>query len=652
MKFFLEPSHHRASRTRWFAKLSTGFLSIGHVVVFVGLVSPTWAQGFSLRAPTPMAVQDAIKQLPPQQQKILEPLVKNADPAFIIIPGIMGSKLSRLVDGTEDVFWGRIRNIGRNDPAFEYRTTDTISATVLDQLYLPLGPGVDVYGKAYKQLAIVTGGTERVLRFAYDWRQSNVRSSADFSKWLCTPSVRSVLKDRPVIVVAHSMGGLILKHWLKNRYSTSCEEGTEQFASWIDIKKVILAGTPNYGAPKALLTFSRGQTMFVDPASDGAVWRVLRWMDMNLLSNNLNTYGIRYPSAYQLLPITNMNECFRKNWRDANSIEFFTEDKTRADNLNLFDPGVWKILGWPHQLSGDARDQFIDKELPALLSEAKGFLCDIANYDIDSKFEVIRLAGIAQDTICKIRFKAPGYDGTVTDDDYCEGDGTVPLWIASDFYLAKPGGPTDHESHVSQLGAKEFTLLLRGLAQQKYSTLASNALASEDTAEAAADLFAKLKYIPPGNPTQLDNGGSSQIRTVPDRVVDRLNVSPDNDVFRSAPNQQDKGDRLNQWMTYATLTDADPRLRAWALNNAAHIQLGAKQFEQSLDLSRRAVEFADRAEASDPTLGPEMKDLRSKAALTAAIASSELGKKADAAKYKSVAIQNGSQKAIRYVVTP
>jgi len=650
MKFFLGPSHHRANCTPRCAKPNTGFLSIVFVVVFAGLVSPTWAQVFSLRAPTPMAVQDAIRQLAPQQQKILEPLVKNADPAFIIIPGIMGSKLSRLVDGREDVFWGKIRNIGRNDPAFEYRKTDTISATVLDQLYLPLGPQIDVYGKAYKQLAMVTGSTERVLRFAYDWRQSNVRSSADFSKWLCTPSVRGVLKDRPVIVVAHSMGGLILKHWLKNRYTASCEEGTEQFASWINIKRIVLAGTPNYGAPKALLSFSRGQTMFVDPAVDGAIWRVLRWMDVNLLSNNLNTYGIRYPSAYQLLPITNMNECFRKDWRDASSIEFFTEDKTRADNLNLFDPGVWRILGWPRQLSGDARDQFIDKELPALLSEAKGFLCDIANYDIDSHFEVIRLAGIAQDTICKIRFKPPNYDGIVSDDDYCEGDGTVPLWIASDFYLAKPGGPTNHESHVSQLGAKEFTLLLRGLAQQKYSTLASKALASEDTAEAAADLFAKLKYIPPGNPAELDGG--SHIRTVPDRVVDKLSVSPDNDVFRSASNQQNKGDRLNQWMTYATLSDAGPRLRAWALNNAAHIQLEAKQFEQSLDLSRRAVEFSDKAEAADPSLGFEMKDLRAKAALTAAIASSELGKKADADKYKSVAIQNGSQKAIRYVITP
>jgi len=63
-------------------------------------------------------------------------------------------------------------------------------------------------------------------------------------------------------------------------------------------------------------------------------------------------------------------------------------------------------------------------------------------------------------------------------------------------------------------------------------------------------------------------------------------------------------------------------------------------------LSKRALASADAVIAADPKLGIEMRDLKSKAALTAAIASARLRNEAAAYQLQAVAIENGSKKAV------
>jgi hypothetical protein len=88
------------------------------------------------------------------------------------------------------------------------------------------------------------------------------------------------------------------------------------------------------------------------------------------------------------------------------------------------------------------------------------------------------------------------------------------------------------------------------------------------------------------------------------------------------------------------------RQRAWAFNNAAHINLTNQLFSQSFELSKRAIDYADNVLASDPKLNGEMRDLKSKAALTAAIASAQLGDQPVAHELQKLAIENGSKKAL------
>jgi hypothetical protein len=629
------------------------FARIFAVVSFLFVVAAAtcaFAQKAVLRVSPPSASESkrVIASLPPSQQTILNTASERTVPVFIFIPGILGSRLSRNIGGQDVPFWGTItiRDLVRDNPAFKYTEGETITAQVLDKLYLPLTKEIDVYGNAYKELQLITGHPTSVLRFPYDWRQSNVLSAQEFSRWLCSEDVRNVVKDRPIIFLAHSMGGLILKYWLEHSYgSDHCAADPAIFSSWMPIRRIVFVATPNYGAPKAVLSFSQGETLYVDPDNDNPIWRALMNVDIKTLSRNLNTYGIRYPSAYQLLPIVNTTTCFVKpEWET--DLEFRSMNDVKA-NIDLFDPAEWKVLGWPAQLTGQELDEFIAKELPSLLSRAKEFLCDIASYDVDNAFpgRVVHFSGFDQKTVCKVVFRPPDFRGDFVDGK-CEGDGTVPNWISADRFHLAAGQPSDREPHAAQMGAKEFSIYLVQLHNEIYANLAVKAAEVAGGAEAAAKLFAQLRYIPPSFP-QLPTQDTAAIRTVADLVVGQLGLSPKGDILRlAADKNQDSNNRANLMLVYANLSDVTQRQRAWALNNAAHINLASHEFSQSFELSKRALDNADAVAASDPKLGNEMRDLKSKAALTAAIASARLGKETTAQQLKAVAIENGSTKAV------
>jgi hypothetical protein len=470
---------------RIFAALSFPFL--------LAAVTGAAAETSTLQANPPSASerQRVLSSLPPSQQAILSSAIEKTTPVFIFIPGILGSQLSRSSGGQDVIFWGKItlKDLINDNPAFKYTEGEAVTAKVMDKFYLPLGKEVDVYGKAYSELRLITGHPESILRFAYDWRQSNVLSARDFSHWLCRDDVRAVVRDRPVVFLAHSMGGLILKYWLEHSYNTDhCAADTAAFSSWMPIQKIVLAGTPNYGAPKAVLSFSQGQTLYVDPDNDGPIWRAMMNVDAKTLSRNLNTYGIRYPSAYQLLPIVNTTKCFKRpEWET--DLDFRSENNAQA-NIDLFNAQSWSDLHWPTQLSGQERDDFIAKELQPLLDQAKAFLCDVANYDVDKAFDgrVIHFTGIDQNTVCKILFRPPYYRGEPVVDPPCPGDGTVPRWISADIFHLKAGQPTDSQPHAELMGAKEFSFFLDQLHNELYSKLAVEATESQGGTEAAAQL--------------------------------------------------------------------------------------------------------------------------------------------------------------------
>ena len=117
-------------------------------------------------------------------------------PVFIFLPGILGSKLSKMKNGKETIFWGKfsLADFVSDNPDFAYNKNEPVLASPLDTFYA-LRKDIDVYGNAFAQLKAITGTPKNVLLFSYDWRQSNIASASDFSKWLCKPEVSSIIQN-------------------------------------------------------------------------------------------------------------------------------------------------------------------------------------------------------------------------------------------------------------------------------------------------------------------------------------------------------------------------------------------------------------------------------------------------------------------------
>lgn len=114
-----------------------------------------------------------------------------------------------------------------------------------------------------------------VLVFPYDFRRSVARTATRLGE-----AVEQALRvhgqagtdGRPVIVLAHSLGGLVARHWI------AVQQG------WRHCEALITLGTPYRGAPKALDWLVNGAG--AGPLRDPRMTRVIR----------------DWPSVYELLP--------------------------------------------------------------------------------------------------------------------------------------------------------------------------------------------------------------------------------------------------------------------------------------------------------------------------------------------------------------
>ena len=212
---------------------------------------------------------------------------------IVLLPGILGSVLER--DG-KDVWapsagavWRGLWSLGRSikdlelrgDPLDKDDLGDGVRATRLvpDVHLLPGVWGIDGYSGITKMILDnfdVQRGTT-YIEFPYDWRRDN-RVSARRLADTAGRALREARQENPdakLVLVGHSMGGLVARYYLE------CLDG------WKDTRRLITFGTPYRGSLNALGFIANGFVKKVGP----------------LKVADLTDLLLSFTSIYQLLPI-------------------------------------------------------------------------------------------------------------------------------------------------------------------------------------------------------------------------------------------------------------------------------------------------------------------------------------------------------------
>ncbi len=115
----------------------------------------------------------------------------------------------------------------------------------------PIMHTYDNLWEALKKAGYKEGKT--LFAFPYQWRVSNELTAYDLMRKI--DEIQEETGKNKVDIIAHSMGGLVVRYYIENELYLEDNDGYNQ----IDIDQVIFLGTPHKGATKAYLTWEGGK---------------------------------------------------------------------------------------------------------------------------------------------------------------------------------------------------------------------------------------------------------------------------------------------------------------------------------------------------------------------------------------------------------
>jgi len=222
---------------------------------------------------------------------------------IIVIPGILGSKL---VDtASQRQVWGafggdsinprqpedlRLMAVPMQPGRSLAQLRDSVIANdALDRVQLSILPGIGIQQRAYAQMLATLGsggyvdqqlgeagaidyGTDHYtcFQFPYDWRRSSVENAALLDQFI--REKKSVVEAENLNrfgyrgevkfdIVAHSMGGLITRYFLRYGSQPLPRNGGLPHLTWEGarhVDKVVLVATPNAGSSLAMRQINDG----------------------------------------------------------------------------------------------------------------------------------------------------------------------------------------------------------------------------------------------------------------------------------------------------------------------------------------------------------------------------------------------------------
>ena len=370
----------------------------------------------------------------------------------IVIPGVLGSKL---VDGkTGEVVWGEMGL--RDVSALKTRSLTELALPM--QLGVPLsqlrdnvrenGPldkavfhvlGIPIKVNAYAQLLAELGvggyrdahfhgsshynevdyGREHFtcFQFAYDWRRDISESAAKLDHYIeqVTQHTREQYRvrygienpDLKIDIVAHSMGGLVARYYLRYGNQPLPDDGSLPYLNWAGTRRVgrvFLVGTPNLGSVKAVEELNEGIALAAPlPKFPAAVVGTI-------------------PAAYQLLP---RNRDLPVLTNDCLPLDLFSAETWRSLEWGLADPGQDRQL--KRLLPGCSRAQRLeiafDHQAKCLSRAVQLHQALDLKAELPAGVEMHLYAGDAERTLHQLLVDQ--YSGRVTKEIKTAGDGTV-----------------------------------------------------------------------------------------------------------------------------------------------------------------------------------------------------------------------------------
>jgi tetratricopeptide (TPR) repeat protein len=150
-----------------------------------------------------------------------------SQPVVFVVPGIMGSQLSL----DDEAVWVNILELARGGLSRLSAQASGVKATGL-------------VANGYKALCEHLAQTHEVVPFPYDWRQSIEDSAEELRAALDEKIQAAERAHQPVRLVAHSMGGLVVRAMVASREGRATWDRMVQHPG----ARFIMLGTPNGGS--------------------------------------------------------------------------------------------------------------------------------------------------------------------------------------------------------------------------------------------------------------------------------------------------------------------------------------------------------------------------------------------------------------------
>jgi len=325
-------------------------------------------------------------------------------PPVVLLHGIMGSKLRE--NGTlEELWFGNLSTL-------LFSNYESIRLHIDPQTLLPLedqgepfaiadkAAGTDFYQAIIKTLTEY-GGYEltdintpadnlnrKMYVFTYDWRLDNVTSARRLHQFIQRIKKDHNNPDLKVDLVAHSMGGLVSRYYLRYGETDVLDDNefpvNQQGAQ--HVRRVILLGTPNLGSVGSVHSFITGLRIG------------LRTIPTEVL--------VTMPSIYQLFPhninswVINMNgETLDRDVFDRTIWERF--------QWSIFDPKVRQriVSAFDDSEAGQAYLDTLERYFEKHIERARRFLWSLTVEVDDPQYELIVMGGDCELTPARLLMK-------------------------------------------------------------------------------------------------------------------------------------------------------------------------------------------------------------------------------------------------------